>query len=255
MFEKTIIDNNFSKHAKCYDHYCDVQSYCANLLLEQLPLKKYGKILEIGCGTGNYTKLLSEKFPESDITAIDISKKMIEAAKSKLKSEKIKFIAQDAEFIAIEDKFDLITSNATLHWFSDIKTALEQYKTMLNGNGVVSLSVFGPDTFCELKNVLEIFFKQEIAISSNYFINQNQIEKILKDIFKNTKVSENKRKQTYSSLIYFLQKIKNSGTRGKGLGMNNFWMPGTIEDLERLYLEKFGKIEVTYQIFFCEAHK
>lgn len=42
------------------------------------------KILELGCGPGNVTRLLKLRFPESEITAVDLAPKMIEIAQKQL---------------------------------------------------------------------------------------------------------------------------------------------------------------------------
>ncbi len=72
--------------------------------------KKFGisspkKILEIGCGTGNHTKVLAEK--GIDLVAIDNDQEMIRLAKDKLKeNDKLKIIYTDIEDLK-EDNFDL----------------------------------------------------------------------------------------------------------------------------------------------------
>ena len=77
---KEIIARNFSRCAYLYDRYADVQKKAALEILGQIQDYSFSKILEIGCGTGNYTLLLREKFKRASITALDISRKMIEVA-------------------------------------------------------------------------------------------------------------------------------------------------------------------------------
>ncbi len=92
MIDKELIKRNFSRYAEYYDQYCSVQSLCARKLIEKnktdcirslLSKRASGplRILEIGCGTGNYTKLLIKRFPNAEIKALDISPAMIKIAK------------------------------------------------------------------------------------------------------------------------------------------------------------------------------
>ena len=60
-------------------------------------------ILEIGCSTGAHTKIISNRFPNSSITAIDVSEAAISQAKKNLgKSNKIKFVVSEiSEYISL----------------------------------------------------------------------------------------------------------------------------------------------------------
>ena len=60
--EDSIIALNFSKHARGYDRYARLQKIMADRLASFLPNIMPDKVLEIGCGTGLFTKhLLSHK--------------------------------------------------------------------------------------------------------------------------------------------------------------------------------------------------
>ncbi|MFH1645706.1 MAG: methyltransferase domain-containing protein, partial [Candidatus Omnitrophota bacterium] len=91
MLSKTIIRDNFSKNAKCYDQYSSIQDECANELIGCIGDISPQRIVDVGCGTGNFTELLLNKFPYAHIAGVDISKDMIEQARRKLggKSELI----------------------------------------------------------------------------------------------------------------------------------------------------------------------
>jgi len=113
MVNKAIIKENFSKHAREYDQYSKVQNFCASKLINEIGCKQCHNILDLGCGTGNYTKLLRDKFPKSLIKAVDISRAMVEVSKEKLSNQKIEFIIADAEQFKLDNGFDLVTSNAS----------------------------------------------------------------------------------------------------------------------------------------------
>ncbi len=84
MDKQTLI-KNFSKYAYAYDKYADVQNTAAFELISQIRENGFKSILEIGCGTGNYTAILRQKFKIAKIKAVDISGKMIEIARNKVK--------------------------------------------------------------------------------------------------------------------------------------------------------------------------
>ena len=252
--KKEIIKQNFSRHATLYDRYSDVQRHIASLLLERLNGFSPEAILDIGCGTGWYTNKLSEKYPRSSIQAIDISSNMIECAKEVCNVNNIEFIVGDAEKAVFDRYYDLITSNATLHWFSDLPAALLKFSSILNNEGLFICSIFGPDTYSELSVVLEKFLGEESHISSRNFMTKEEVQENLEKSFSNVTLDHVIYRENYSSLLELLKKIKYTGTRG--LGINNAFAlsRGEIVEMEKIYIATFGKITATNEIFICRGN-
>lgn len=97
-------------------------------------------ILDIGCGPGNSTVQLFKRFPEADILGIDSSDNMLEkAAKSypEIKFQKC-FVPDGLDELG---KFDLIFSNACLHWIPNHKNLLPKLIEKLNDGGVLAVQM------------------------------------------------------------------------------------------------------------------
>lgn len=75
-------------------------------------------ILDLGCGDGVLTEQLSMLVPDGKIIGIDSSFGMIETAK-KFEKSNLSFICLDIEEMEYENCFDIIFSNATLHWIKN----------------------------------------------------------------------------------------------------------------------------------------
>jgi len=255
MTNKEIIKKNFSRCASYYDRYSTIQNLCALGLIEKIEEGVFDRILDVGCGTGNYTKLLRERFPGASIKAIDISPAMIETARDKLKNDVIEFITGDGEAIDFKECFDLISSNASFQWFENLEETLSRYKRLLDKNGVILFSTFGPLTFYELEESLKELSGGDIAISSGNFFEKNRIEEMLRHLFRKIEVEQKLYKEGHSSLSELLEKIKYTGARGNGVGKMNFWTSKTINDLEKIYMRKSKDIVATYQVFFCKGVK
>ena len=253
VVNKETIKKNFSRYAQHYDDYCTIQHLCAFRLVDKLHSNGFNDILDIGCGTGNYTSLLKKAFPGARITALDISKEMIDIARSKLGTDSIDFVVADAEEIDLRERFDLISSNATFQWFDDMGGSLAKYKKLLNKGGFISFSLFGPLTFFELNISLRELFEEETAISSSGFVEKEILEEVLKPLFSEVEVEEELYKERYGSLDELLKKIKYSGVRGGGLGRSGFWTQEKLDRLEDIYKNNFGEIIATHQVFFCKG--
>ena len=255
MINKEVIQKNFSSYAACYDEYSAVQDLCGLKLIESIKTDGFCAILDIGCGTGTYTGLLKYKFPLAKIKAVDISQDMVQIAKRKSICQGIDFIVADAEKLHLEHSFDLISSNVSFQWFGDLEKTLFSYKELLNENGIIAFSMFGPRTFFELNSCLKQLSAGDASITSIGFVRKEKLEKTLQSIFKDVSVSEQIIEEEAVSLPELLRKIKYTGTRGAGVNKKGFWTPRMIDKLEQIYREKFGKIIVTYQVFFCQAVK
>ncbi|MCD3283093.1 malonyl-ACP O-methyltransferase BioC [Clostridium botulinum C/D] len=184
MIDKNQLKIHFSKNAKSYDKHSNVQrkmkDILINFLLKNLKSSTIKNILEIGCGTGSLTKTLLKNFPNSNITAIDISPGMIEVVKDKFKNSSINFICADIENINLNCNYDLIISNATFQWFNNLPKTLEKLYLSLNPNGILSFSTFGNKTFYELhecfkKAIQELHIKDSISAGQSFYTLQNLI--------------------------------------------------------------------------------
>lgn len=252
---KKTIEKNFSKRAHLYDEYANIQYLTACELIEGIPPDGIINILEIGCGTGNYTRLLKKKFNNARIKALDKSKTMVEIAKKKLKNEDIEFVAADAEKLSLEGGFDLITSNAALQWLSDLERCIEKCKNALTEKGIISFSTFGPLTFREMGYSLKEATGKDLAISAANFLCKDEIAAILANHFKERAVRERIIKEKFSSLAELLNKIRCTGVRGSALDNIFLWKRDILERVEDIYRQNFGGIEASYQIFFCRGLK
>lgn len=251
---KLKITSNFSRYADLYDKYADVQNKAAAKLLSSLKSSKFLKILELGCGTGNYTLMLRERFKDASIKAWDISDEMIKVAKGKLKDKSIEFIVADAERVIATKEFDLITSNACFQWLNNLDQVLQGYAKSLCTEGTVCFSIFGPQTFYELNTVLKATVKDS-PVAADYFCNRDKLKVMLEDNFKSVKIDEGRYRERFGNLKGLLEKIKYSGVRGNGLSKKVYFSRGLFEQLEKSYLDKFQGIYATYQVFFCRGEK
>jgi len=136
-------DMSFKDYAKYYDLIYKDKDYEKEVdFIENIFGKnKPKKILEVGCGTGNYTKILLKRGYE--VTAIDISEDMLKIARGKCAC---KFIEGDIRSVSINDKFDAcIAMFAVMGYItenSDIIRALNNIRRHLKPNGIFIFDVW-----------------------------------------------------------------------------------------------------------------
>ena len=91
--------------------------------------------VDLGCGTGEQTKILSETFENAKFLGIDSSAEMLEKS-SDFENERLQFRQMITEdFCKTDEKFDLIFSNAALQWSDNHSELFPKLISKLSGNG------------------------------------------------------------------------------------------------------------------------
>lgn len=142
--EKKIISTRWN--AADYAANSVVQQTWARELLEKLNLRGDEHILDIGCGDGKVTAEIAGAVPRGSVTGADASPQMIGFAKKTFSTDKfpnLRFRVMDAKEIKFERKFDLLFSNAALHWVDDHEKILRGAAAVLKSGGRLIVSCGG----------------------------------------------------------------------------------------------------------------
>lgn len=100
-------------------------------------------VLDVGCGPGNSTFALKQSFPDAAILGIDNSEDMIENAKSAHPDLLFRFQEVDSRF-QTDSKYDLIFSNACIHWIPDHAELIPNMLNALNPGGTLAIQIPEP---------------------------------------------------------------------------------------------------------------
>ena len=112
------------------------QKEWGNKLISGIDIKGNESILDLGCGDGILSKQLSVLVPNGKVIGIDASIGMIQTAK-KLEAGNLTFICLNINDMAYQNSFDMIFSNAALHWVKDHQQLLQNSFIALKPNGML----------------------------------------------------------------------------------------------------------------------
>ena len=115
-------------------------------LLARVPLEHPRTIVDLGCGAGNVTTLLGERWPEAHIVGVDNSPDMLREARAATRNDpRFTFVAADLAQWRPDAPVDLVYSNAALHWLPDHAALFARAAAMVAPGGVLAVQM--PDNF------------------------------------------------------------------------------------------------------------
>jgi malonyl-CoA O-methyltransferase len=158
MLRSESVKHQFSRAANHYQENAVVQYQAAKELSKLFSISRCPKsILDLGCGTGFFTRETAEVFPEANIMALDVSSGMIETAKEYSKEfNSIEFIVENFWQFNPAKEFDLVVSNAAMQWFGDLTLVCDRVKKFLAPNGLFVFSIMTEGTLRELREAREV---------------------------------------------------------------------------------------------------
>lgn len=122
-----------------YELFRDERSRPFFDLLEGVTVRNPAHVVDLGCGTGELTKILHEKIGAHETVGIDSSAEML--AKAPHAVTGLRFEQRDIASINRENKLDLIFSNAALQWVDDHVALFEKLASALALGGQLAVQM------------------------------------------------------------------------------------------------------------------
>lgn len=258
MSEKSqAVINGFSRSVEYYHDHADLQKQTAERLARALEPWRYsipeGPILEVGAGTGFFTKHLLNFYPSREAIITDASEQMVKFNKKKTKAGsdcQFRVFNPDTENVD-KEKYALVCGNFVAHWFQDISGTLSTLAESLKPGGIMLMSFPGNQSFQSWwKYCLEL----GIPFTAN---NLPDIEKVVVNLSMGpfqVDFYEDQATENYPSLRDFFNHLKKTGmgTRlsGKPLSYKQFKL------LDRHWREQgHGKITIDYHMAFLAVKR
>ena len=145
-FVASAATKNLNWNAADYAANSVVQQTWARELIGKLKLRGDERILDIGCGDGKVTAEIAQSVPHGSVLGADTSPQMIAFAQKtfpRTQFPNLEFAVVDARKIKSDRPFDLIFSNAALHWVDDHQLFLRGASAVLRPGGRLIVSCGG----------------------------------------------------------------------------------------------------------------
>lgn len=100
-----------------YLKFADERTRAAQELLRRVPVRVARRVVDLGCGPGNSTALLRERWPDARLTGVDSSREMLERARKDY--PEIDWCEADAATYVAPEPVDVLFANALLQWLPE----------------------------------------------------------------------------------------------------------------------------------------
>lgn len=131
-------------NAKIYSEFLDARTRPAKDLLSSIPNAFHPNLIyDLGCGPGNSTILLKNRWSHAKVIGIDTSPDMLLQAKSDYPT--LEFIESDIEQFNPSEKADCLFANASLQWCDHHEILIPNLTQHLNKNGILAIQM--PNNF------------------------------------------------------------------------------------------------------------
>lgn len=212
----------FNKFLNTYDNYAFVQKEVAQKLIGFLEKdEEFETILEIGCGTGIYSKKLVSHIKYQNIILNDLcdSKNYVSQI------EKSKFIIEDMDTFEYK-KYSLITSSSVFQWSKNLDQLLD--KISIAGDRLL-FSIYVDGNLLEIENFFGVGLK---------YSNHQDILKKLKKNFKFVKYKVENIVLEFTTPLEALKHLKYTG------------VTGIRKNIEITKIRNFKEIKLTYKVAY-----
>lgn len=243
--DKFLIERRFSCAFDKYDDNAKVQRYAAERLCKYILelSRNFGKILEIGCGTGLFTKKFLSYFRPDLLILNDLCAK----ADICLPDVNVTFLQGDAESLDFPGELDLIVSCSTFQWFEDLPGFILKVYEKLLPRGILAFCTFGPRNMEEVRALS--------GVGLEYFTKE-KLYKMLKDIgFELIKIEDEIIEMYFNSPFGVLEHLRNTGVNGVS---NVGWTRKMLNDFCSSYTERYASpsgVKLTYHPIWVVVRK
>jgi malonyl-CoA O-methyltransferase len=255
------ISKAFAGSASSYERVALVQQEIGKRLFERLQYFKITpkRILDLGCGPGNFSRELALLFPKAQVVSLDLVHLMLLEAKKK-RSFRCRYSLLAADMMQMpfpSGIFDLIFANQVIHWGASLPLLLRELNRVLQVNGCFMFTSLGPDTFKEIQTAWS-------GVNSfshvNHFIDMHDLgDGLLAEYFQEPVMDMEYLTVHYESLNQLLHSLKKQGVknihpqRNRGLTSKSSWQQ-FIANYDKLQTES-GHYPLTYEIVYGQAWK
>lgn len=260
--DKELVARRFSHSRSTYDREASVQRQVAGKMMclltdallsagiprPQLPAH-FRHIVELGCGTGSYSRILLHTLQPETLLLNDLCRDMMECVRELCTTHipRISFLPGDAEAIDFPAGTDLITSCSTLQWFDAPEAFFVRCHQALVTDGLLAFSTFGTTNMQEIR---------QLTGHGLDYLSVEELQALLSPGFDILHAEEEIVTLPFATPQAVLKHLKQTGVTGTEKRM---WTRSRLQSFCEEYTTRFsdaaGNVSLTYHPIYIIARK
>jgi len=220
FLDPRAIRRAFDRAAATFDANAVVHTEIRTRLLERLDVVRLDPalIVDLGAGTGHGSRALQERYPRSQVLAIDLSTRMlIEARRQQRWLRRFQRAAADGARLPLRDGgVDMVFSNLMLQWCNDPDAIFRETRRVLRAGGLLTFASLGPDSLRELRHA---WARVDSHVHVHRFIDMHDLgDALMRAGFAEPVMDTERLTITYPTLDALQQELRASGSRNRAAG-------------------------------------
>ncbi|MEI7823804.1 MAG: malonyl-ACP O-methyltransferase BioC [Chlorobiaceae bacterium] len=250
LINKQLVRERFCRTLRSYGSQAVVQKAMAEeltgIICREEPGCSFGRVLEVGSGSGAFTTELLSRCSVKSYYANDLVEESLFALQGVLDRhpvEEFHFLAGDIERQELlPSALDLVASSATLQWLDDLDGFFRNISAHLKPGGILAFSTFGPSNMREISSI------EGVGLSYHTL---GELELLAGRYFDLTVSREEHTRMEFSSPEAMLCHIRQTGVNGL---LRSSWTKSRylhfVEEYRRLFSCENG-VYLTYHPLYC----
>ncbi|NOY16412.1 MAG: malonyl-ACP O-methyltransferase BioC [Gammaproteobacteria bacterium] len=248
----------FERAASTYDEYAVLQRQIAEEMLERLQTItiKPAHVIDVGCGTGFCTRGLHKTWPAAQIVGFDLAAGMVQRAGGRKGwFSRQSYCQADAASLPLKDaSTDVVFSNLMMQW-CDPAAVFAEFRRVLNNDGLLMFSSFGPDTLKELRQTWATVDDRPHVI--DFADMHDHGDALLQAGFREPVMDVDRFTLTYSDVLSLLRDLHGIGSRnvmpGRRSGLMGRDILQSLTEAYQQFADNEGRLPASYEVVYGHA--
>lgn len=257
LLDKHRIADSFSRAALSYDGVAELQRQVGHRLLERLPEAIPRTLLDLGSGTGYFTPLLRQRYPDSTLVNLDLAEGMLRYARQHRPDFDAGWICGDAEQLPLASgAVDLVFSSLAIQWCESPERLFTELDRVLRPGGRCVIATLGPKTLHELRSA---WAAVDGYTHVNRFVALQDLEAVMPARLDVRAFEVDHHIQRFPDLRRLVDSLKGIGAhnmnQGQPTGLTGRARLQAFRQAYETYRDDRGQLPATYEVYYLELEK